>query len=448
MILKKLFFLVLTIIGIISFCSCTSDDQSSSEVTDMVHSDNVYLEFNKWIYAQMNHDYLWRNDMPDSLLCDYDLPPVDFYKSLLSSKDRFSYCETNSSYNPLKPEQHLGYEYQTYELSDGGVFAQVLLVTNPELKIKGLKRGDIIVGQLGGSIIVRGKIEQNRLAPIDTIEASNPFVDNQTVYLDSIYVVDSRKIGYLCYLKFDEIIDLVPVIKRFYDANINEMILDLRYNPGGYVSTCKYLSNSIVNEKGYDGIFQQCTYNDIITKEKERETGSGISVNRFTIPNNGKNALGTPMYGLNLKRVFVLTSKNSASASEAAIISMRPYMDVVIIGENTYGKGVGSWTIRDNKYKYQLQPITMRYHNALMETTPDNGLEVDCYVPDGYSASKKELGDREEPLLAKALDMIVNNIASNIQETNSPEYREKDLSLIYKRGPSSFSRFFENQMVD
>lgn len=393
----------------------------------------------------MNHDYLWRNDMPDSLSCDYDLPPVDFYKSLLSSKDRFSYCETNSSYNPPKSEKHLGYDYQMYELSDGGDFAQVLIVTNPELKKKGLKRGDIIIGQLGNSIIVRGKLEQDRAVPIDTIEASNPFVSNQTVYLDSIYDVNSRKIGYICYLKFDEIADLAPVFKRFYDASINELILDLRYNPGGYVSTCKYLSNSIVNEKGYDGIFQQCTYNDILTKEKERKTGSGISINRFSFPDNGKNVLGTSMYGLNLKRVFILTSKNSASASEAAIISMRPYMDVVIIGEPTYGKGVGSWTIRDNKYKYQLQPITMRYHNALMETTPDEGLEVDYYVPDGYSTSKKELGDTSEPLLAKALTVIVGNDSSRNNRTKSAEQNNAHHPSIKKKGPPSF---FGSQFKD
>ena len=149
------------------------------------------------------------------------------------------------------------------------------------------------------------------------------------------------------------------------------------------------------------------------------------------------------MYGLNLQRVFVLTSKNSASASEAAIISMRPYMDVVIIGEQTYGKGVGSWTIRDNRYKYQLQPITMRYHNALMETTPDEGLEVDYYVPDGYSTAKKELGDIKEPLLAKALNLIAGD-ESRFKTTPFDDITETPYNVINK-GPSSISRFIVSQ---
>ena len=381
------------LLGVLSFSSCASDDDLSSEAPDTIRSENVYLEFNKWIYSKMNHDYLWRNDMPDSISCNYELDPVSFYKSLLSSVDRFSYCDTNDSYNPPAEKADLGYEYQQYELENGIEFAQVLYVTCQHLRKHGLRRGDVIIPQQNKNVIIRGKLVNNKVVPIDTLEAASPFGYTNTVYVDSIYTSNTTKIGYFCYLQFDEISDLVPVIKKFYDARIDELIIDLRYNPGGYVSTCKYLSNSIVNEDGYNEIFQQCTYNDILTKEKERTTGSGISINRFSTPDNGNNVMGSPMYGLNLQRVFVLTSKNSASASEAAIISMRPYMDVVIIGERTYGKGVGSWTIRDDRYRYQLQPITMRYHNALMETTPDDGLEVDYYIPDGYSTSKKELGD-------------------------------------------------------
>lgn len=430
------------LLGVMSFSSCTSDEEFSSEVPDVIHSENLYLDFNKWTYSQMNHNYLWRTDMPDSLSCDYELAPVSFYKSLLSSKDRFSYCETNSSYSSGSEIVSWGYEYQKYEFDNGDSFDQVLLVTSPNLRKKGLKRGDVLIPQIDKSKIVRGKLENNCILPIDTLEASNPFVDTQTIYIDSIYMENSIKIGYLCYLRFDDIKDLVPVLKKFYDAKIDEMILDLRYNPGGYVSTCKYLSNSIINERGYNDIFQQCTYNDILTKEKEKETGSGISVNRFTTPDNGENVLGSPLYGLNLNRVFVLTSKNSASASEAAIIGMRPFMDVIIIGEQTYGKGVGSWTIRDNRYKYQLQPITMRYYNALMETTPDDGLPVDYYIPDGYSTSKKELGDTSEPLLATALNLISGKESVVGNRTVGNKYKESNYPHVHEIGLPSFFRFY------
>ena len=195
-------------------------------------------------------------------------------------------------------------------------------------------------------------------------------------------------------------------MKHFYEEQIDELVLDLRYNPGGLVSTCKYLSNSIVSENGYGEIFQQCTYNDILSREYFEATGSEKTINSFLTPNNGKGLPGSELYGLNLKRLIVLTSKYSASASEALIISLKPFMSVVVIGEQTYGKGVGSWTIRNNKYKYQLQPITMQYYNAKMETVTTDGIPVDYYVPDGYSTTKRNLGDVEEPLLKTALDLI------------------------------------------
>ena len=440
---------IIVLLEVISFSSCTSGEEISSEVPEVTHSDNIYLDFNKWIYSRMNHDYLWRNDMPDSLSCDFELAPVSFFKSILSSKDRFSDCETNSSYTSSTEVVYQGYEYQEYELENGTRFEQVLFVSSSDLRKKGLKRGDILIPQTDKRKIVLGKLENNCILPIDTLEASNLFGDTQTVYIDSIYIEKSHKIGYLCYLQFDEITDLVPTLKKFYDAHIDEMILDLRYNPGGYVNTCRYLSNSIVNERGYNEIFQQCTYNDVLTEELKKETGSGITFTLFSTPDNGQNVLGSPMYGLNLKRVFVLTSKHSASASEAAIISMRPFMDVIIIGEQTYGKGVGSWTIRDNKYRYQLQPITMRYHNALMETTPDNGIAADYIIPDGYSTSKKELGDKSEPLLAKALDLILGTGTSDGNEAGIISSRAARKNSIKEKGTPSFFRLPpENTVYD
>ena len=344
----------------------------------------------------------------------------------------------------------MGYAYQTYETGNGNLFRQVLYVTCPELRNKGLRRGDLVIPADNSNNIIRVRLDYNStINAIDTIEASNIFGPTKTVFLDSIYYINDYKVGYLCYLEFNEITELIPTFKRFYEEQIDEMVLDLRYNPGGYVNTCKYLSNSIVNEKGYNEIFQQCTYNDILSKEMQGKTGSSVSINRFSTPDNGNNVIGSPMYGLNMKRIFVLTSKYSASASEAAIISLRPFMEVILIGEQTYGKGVGSWTIRDNKYKYQLQPITMRYHNALMETTPDKGIAVDYSVPDGYSTSKKELGDKSEPLLAKALDLILGTVTYDGNETCDVSSREvRIVSIKEKDSPSFFRLTSEYSLYD
>ena len=388
---------------VILFVSCSKDSDFESSVPQEIPNIGAYDEECRWVYAQMNHDYLWRKDMPDSLACDYTTDPVTFFKSLLSSKDKFSYSTHNSSYIGNSNFIEYGFEYQEY--TDGNTnFAQVLYVTSPKLKNTGLKRGDLV--QLYDNKIILGVLGSNGFEPRDTIEVSSPLEQTSTVYLDSIYQIERKKVGYICYLQFDAKKDLTNVLKHFYEEQIDELVLDLRYNPGGLVSTCKYLSNSIVSENGYGEIFQQCTYNDILSREYFEATGSEKTINCFLTPNNGKGLSGSELYGLNLKKIIVLTSKYSASASEALIISLKPFMSVVVIGEQTYGKGVGSWTIKNNKFKYQLQPITMQYYNAKMETVTTDGIPVNYYVPDGYSTTKRELGDIEEPLLKTALHLI------------------------------------------
>ena len=395
--------IIIYLLLLIVFGSCSKDSEFEPSFPKEMPNIGAYDEECRWVYAQMNHDYLWRKDMPDSLACDYTTDPVTFFKSLLSSKDKFSYSTHNSSYVGSSDFIKYGFEYQEY--TDGNTnFAQVLYVTSPKLKKRGLKRGDFV--QLYDDKIILGVLGNNGFEPCDTIESSSLFEQTSTVYLDSIYQIERKKVGYICYLQFDDKKDLANVLKHFYEEQIEELVLDLRYNPGGLVSTCKYLSNSIVSENGYGEIFQQCTYNDILSREYFEATGSEKTINCFQTPNNGKSLPGSELYGLNLKRIFILTSKYSASASEALIIGLKPFMSVVVIGEQTYGKGVGSWTIRNNKYKYQLQPITMQYYNAKMETVTTDGIPVDYYVPDGYSTTKRNLGDVEEPLLKTALDLI------------------------------------------
>lgn len=426
---------------VISGCSSDNDILLPDEPTDQPII-GVYTKENQWVYEQMNHYYLWREDLPDSLSCDYTTDPVTFYKALLSPKDRFSYCSRNINYTSLSERLNDGFAYQAYRNAANENLLQVLYVTSPELQKQKLRRGDWLRKiSTFGNTYERGEIRGDIFQPIDTlaIEALPSGTSQSTVYLDSIYPINKSKIGYLCYMEFDETKDLELPIRKFHENRIDELILDLRYNPGGYVRTCRYLCNSIVSEKGYKQLFQQCTYNDKVSKEYQKETGSSITKEYYDVPTNGiGQLLGGGIYGLNLKRLYVLTSKNTASASEATIICLRPYMDVIVIGEQTYGKGVGSWTIAEKQYKYELHPIIMRYYNSLMETTPDEGIPTNIEIAGGYETVKRELGDKNEPLLAMALKCI---------ETGSPSFsaamystRTKSTGLIPVGEPSFFDK--------
>lgn len=397
----------------------------------------IYEDENRWVYGQMNHYYLWRKDMPDSLSCDYTVDPVTFYKALLSPEDRFSYSIRNTDYTGNIECADYGFAYQKYKTLGNEELLQVLYVSSGTLKKQGLRRGDWLKF-LKPERFIHGGMKGGIFEPFDTLDIKklhSRTSSQTTVYLDSIYQIKDKKIGYLCYLEFEKVSDLQKTFEKFYNNQIDELILDLRYNPGGLVNTCRYLCNSIVSEEGYEKIFQQCTYNDRLSEEYKRRTGSSITMEYYDVPDmDGGQVLGTRLYGLNLKRVYVLTSENTASASEATIICLRPYMDVVVIGEKTYGKGVGSVTIADSKYKYMLQPIIMRYYNADMETTPDDGIPVDIEIAGGYQTVKKELGDMNEPLLAAALKHIVGEVIDG----DGVLSRSDDFALIPIGVPSFF----------
>lgn len=392
------------------FSGCSSDTVLPDGQPDD-EAENIYLSFNRWVYSEMNRQYLWREDLPDSTACDYDLAPKEFFYSILSDKDRFSYLTFNPTYSG-RSARNYGFAFQPCEDKAGNQAAYILYVTSSSARKSGLRRGDIIEFRNDGDILDISLLTMQNgiLNPSgDHFELTlNDMQDKpSSVLLDTVYVVNNHAIGYLCYLEYGEVRDLTASLQRFKNERITDLILDLRYNPGGYVNTSRYLCNSIVPQAAYGGIFQQCSYNDILTEYYDRTTGAGRTYSFYEYPTDpDKETLGSQLYGLQLQRLHVITSRHTASASEATIICLRPYMEVIIIGEQTVGKGVGSWTIFDPEYDYALQAITMRYYNSLGETTPDEGLMVDYYVPDGFSSSKKDIGDTDEPLLHKALEVI------------------------------------------
>lgn len=425
--------------------SCSSDEPNLSEEQPST-SENIYLEFNQWVYSEMNRQYLWREDLPDSLNCNYDLAPKDFFNSLLSEKDRFSYFTNNPSYNGRTT--NYGFAYQKVKDNNSNEALMVLYVSSAKAKDAGLHRGDFVRLESGNS----NNIKLNRLSFKNSRLSENNdcleftvddiFGPKSSVLLDTIYTIDNNRIGYLCYLEYAGLGDLFKPLQRFADNQISELILDLRYNPGGYVNTCQYLCNCIVPASGYGNIFQQCSYNDILSMEYKNTTGDERTYSYFNFPASAdKEILGVNLLGLQLKKLYVITSSHTASASEATIICLKPYMNVITIGEKTVGKGVGSWNISSPKYQFSIQPITMRYYNANNESTPDEGIVPDYNIPDGFSTNKKEIGDLSETLLNTAISLIMNQPFSRSFKSNIPQF-ENSLTPI---GEPSYVTEFNNK---
>lgn len=238
---------------------------------------------------------------------------------------------------------------------------------------------------------------------------------NPVVYSD-ILTEGGKKIGYLVYTGFDAAYDeeLMGVIKSFKDAAIDELILDLRYNGGGYVITSRMLASCIAGvSKCRNQVYHYYRYNDsrmanhsIAPTGQSYDSSAGKFYENFYTSYYGVNLAD---YSLDLNKVYIICTGSTASASEWTPWSLQGLgIGTVFIGQKTSGKNVGMEVtdITDNGSTYEFAPITFQGYNKKMETIPSSGI-----VP-GAANTVNEFNNgltafgKTEPMLAKALSVI------------------------------------------
>lgn len=239
------------------------------------------------------------------------------------------------------------------------------------------------------------------------------------------------KIGYLVYSSFDAAYDddLLGAIAKFKDAGITDMILDLRINGGGHVITANMLSTCIAGSKCENAVYQYYRYNDDRMKKPSQtaqETGHPYDTQqkRFREDFRYGNYYGVDLrnYALNLGRLYVIVTNNTASSSEAVINSLRGIdgFTVTLVGEKTNGKNVGMEVSKFTlgSYQYELTPITFQGYNAKMVTVDPKGLSVDKQISE-WDYAFKDFSDRSEPLVAWALSQITGTSYAAYVGTNT-----------------------------
>src|SRR5690606_11567216 len=167
--------------------------------------------------------------------------------------------------------------------------------------------------------------------------------------------------------------------------NITHLVLDLRYNSGGSIATATKLASMITGQ--FTGqVFAKEQWNSKMHPHYEQVNPQNL-VSRFTA------SIGNaPINDLQLTTVYVLTSASTASASELVINGLKPYIDVVQIGDYTTGKNVGSVTLYDSpsfgkrdrnpNHFYAMQPIVLKVVNKDgFGDYQQNGLAPDVLHP-------------------------------------------------------------------
>ena len=298
----------------------------------------------------------------------------------------------------------------------------------------GLKRGDILL-TLGDEYITTDNYLDLYYSPTLTSTLGTYDAETNTIFsgeqvtlnaitmyenpilCDTVYEFNGKKVGYLAYASFDlnSIPQLVEIGKKFKSEGIKELVLDLRYNGGGYVITENVLASMFAPKANVDAgdIFEKEQYNAYLTEAYRQE---GISLETpFTTEYNYDDInlhISTKDANIGLERIYGLISPNTASASEALLSGLMPYMDIRLIGQNSHGKyctgimmsGEDTYVDCPEEIKnWGLYVMISIYQNAAGETPcmPD-GLQPDIQAIDDPMLPY-QLGDVNEPMLRAAL---------------------------------------------
>jgi carboxyl-terminal processing protease len=379
---------------------------------------------NKWIYDNMNMYYLWKSEMPTNI--DYTKesdPEKYFYKLLYTQLDKWSYI--TNDYASLAAELNgnpvtMGYSPAFYLVGTKQVIIVVQYVyPGSAASDAGLKRGDIILSidnasldttnyynkYSGNSYSVQlGQVIGNSLSLTGqslTMTARTTLTDPAIYH--TTFDINGHKIGYLVYVEFITgsnnayLTGMDTIFSAFKSKGITDLVVDLRYNPGGEIDAAIHLGSLIAPATATE------TSKIMVNLQYNTELQQYFTTNNYTQYLNYKFEPASD--NLDMNHVYFLTTTHSASASELLITGLKPYMGVTQVGEHTYGKYCGSWVIPDSTETWAIMPMVTKFANADGFTDFVNGLTPDYTIQDDL-VNAAQFGDVSDPMVAKALSLI------------------------------------------
>lgn len=464
----------ITLVFIAIICMYSCERKETSLVVPTTDDD-----INYFIWSGLNLYYLWQEDVPD--LADNRFSNFDelytyfrgfesqesIFESLLNRpEDRFSvivddYIVLENSFQGINLSNGMEFGLVQYKNGSSNVFGYVrYVVPNSDAVAKDVKRG-MIFNQINGNQLTTTNFSNllfgnstNYTIGLADFNDGNPTTNGTSISLSKSEIQENpiaiskviqdgdQKVGYLMYNQFARNYDsqLNAAFANFKAENIDNLIIDLRYNPGGSVSSATYLGSMITGQ--FNGLlYSKEVWNDKVTSA----TPADRFINNFTNQIRNTDASGNVILqeninSLGLNNIYFIVTNSSASASELVINSLSSYIDVALIGKTTRGKQVGSITLYDSdnfqrtganlntNHRYAMQPLVFEISNKDNKNYPGGLIPASPDFP-GVELGENfgnlgVLGERSDPLLDRALIYISTGAKSYSSKNNFYNFDE------------------------
>lgn len=424
---------IITLAALVLVC-CSKTDNPGDEI-GTTEQERLLMKANKFVYDYTKEAYLWNKDIPGNITCVSADNPVDLFEMMRNKElDKWSYVtdkskETMESFQGVSTTFGYSLAFGIFSNAPDTYFAVVEYVyPNSPAQKAGLKRGDYLLTLNGAklnesnytqlyygssiSVGIGALNSQGAVASLGkTVSMTAVKMYEDPVVHYSVISTAGKKVGYLFYAGFyaESHSKLADVFSYFQGEQVTDLILDLRYNLGGDAKTPPYLASMIApyNVVKKKSVFLTEVWNDLYM---DHFKGTGEDMNIYFQPDIPVN--------LNLSRVYILTTGSTASASEATISGLAPYMDVIKIGEKSYGKYCGAYLLtpvdangKEDKEisNWLLSLVIYKFVNTQGFTEFKDGIAPDYEVADIGLKAGIPIGSPEDPLIAKALELITGS---------------------------------------
>lgn len=371
----------------------------------------------KFVRSYLDEAYLWTDEIPATDSWPWTVAGY-FYNLLVTTpdihglpKDRFSFIVRKADADTLATGAGMGFGVQ-WEPDGAGRTRVAKVDANSPAALAGLARGGVLETIVTATH--EGWYPNVAGARVTFTYRDAPGAAVRTVQLTTAAVQEDplpqatvlqsgqgRRVGYL---QFDSHArgaqdKLISAMRTLAAANIQDLVLDMRYNTGGFLYVANTLASMITGPVNDGRVFERLQYS------RKREADTQAAITRFYARTDVAETIhpvGTVLPRLSLSRVYVLATGSTCSASEAVVNGLRGVdVEVVLVGGTTCGKPYG-FTRRDN-CDLSLYPIEFQGFNAKEYGDYSVGFAPTCAGADDFSTA---LGNPAEGLLGIALRHI------------------------------------------